>query len=137
MHYNSGGMLYVRTWDPFWSILSISHPGTAQGRIQGSMERGEAQTSTVLFLSQKKVSTQEGSQTFKSGLSWLTWLSTTVPEGCQFCVQFWLKDSTILKRGDLETRSQVKQGFTSKCESGSCFQNPPRSVWPETGYFIS
>lgn len=47
--------------------------------------------------------------------------------------------STVLKRGALETWSQVKpRTCISKCESGSCFLNPPKSDWAdrEESYFL-
>lgn len=125
-------MLFTGTWKPSGPVcpnpckcckggLGVSGEGT------GSMT-GHPQS----YCFHRKQCTR-GLQNFKVWSSWFLWLSTTAPKGCQLLCPIWLKDSTIMKRGALETWGQVKQwAFISKHESGSCFQNPPRSDWVET-----
>lgn len=98
------------------------------------MERGLVQPSTILFLSQKRVSAQEDSKTLKSRLAGSVGSPPQLlKDANSVCNSGSKTESTILKRGDLETQSQVKQqAFISKLESGSRFQNPPRSDWAET-----
>lgn len=88
--------------------------------------------STILLLSQKTVSAQQDYKSLKSGQAGSFGSPPQLPKVANSCVQSG-SDSIIIKRGALETWGQVKQwAFISKHESGSCFQNPPRSDWVET-----
>ena len=69
---------------PFGPVCPNPSPSAA-------WERGLAQPSAALFTLTEKVLCTGGLQNFKVWSGRFSWLSTTAPEGCQFCVQFWLK----------------------------------------------
>lgn len=85
-------------------------------------------------LSQKRFCAQEGSKTLKFGLADSVGSPPQLLKAANSVFNSGSKaESTILKRGDPETQSQVKQqAFIFEPASGSRFQNPSRSHWTET-----
>lgn len=95
------------------------------------MERGLAQPSSILFLSQKssvhkRIPKLGLASSVGSPPKPLKVANSVSNSGSK-------TESTILKREDLETQSHVKQqALISKRESGSRFLNLPRPDWAET-----
>lgn len=74
----------------------------------GSVERQLAQSSTILLLSQKRVSAQEESKTLKSGLAGSVGSPPKLLKVANSVSNSGSKtESTNLKRDDLETQSQT------------------------------
>ena len=92
--------------------------------LKGLVERALAQPSTTLPLSQKRVCAQEGSKTLKSRLAVSVGSLPQFLKAANSVSNTGSKtESTILKRGDLETRSPVKQqAFISELRVGHAFR---------------